>query len=65
MVPQEADYRGYKILLKSNGKNWIVSVCPKNPELPILRWNSFQAPLHSPEDAIAEARRRIDQLLSL
>ena len=65
MSEHENDYRGYKIEVEANGHGWVVKVAPKTPEPPILRWNSFRAPLGSEQDAFGEARRRIDRLLSL
>jgi hypothetical protein len=65
MPEHEIDYRGYKIEVKPNDQGWVVNVAPKTPELPILRWNSFRAPLGSQQDAVAEARRRVDRLLSI
>jgi hypothetical protein len=65
MSEHESDYRGYKIEVKPNGRAWVVSVVPQTPELPILRWNSFRAPLGSERDAIAEAQRRVDRLLTV
>jgi hypothetical protein len=64
MSEHETEHRGYKIEVKANGHAWVVNVAPKTPELPILRWNSFRAPLGSQEEAVAEARRRVDRLLS-
>jgi hypothetical protein len=58
-------YRGYEIELEPNGLEMIVTITTTRPELPILHRNRFYTPTPSEDVALAEARRRIDQLLAL
>jgi hypothetical protein len=55
-------YRGYTIEGEQRGRIWRVRVRPLRPELPILGSHSLLKP--SWPEAVAEARARIDWLLS-
>ena len=61
---READYRGYKIKMQRRDLCWIVSVSPTRPELPILERYSFPTFTQSAREAIAQAKRRVDRVLS-
>jgi hypothetical protein len=58
-------YRGYTIDLEQKGSAWFISVSPKTPDLPILRYYSTQAFLKCEAEAIAEAKSRIDRVLAV
>ena len=65
MEQHETQYRGYNIKAKHRGQDWFLSVTPSRPELPLLRRYSFRAKVISAEDAICQAKRRVDWLLDL
>ena len=63
MVTTEASpYRGYKIVLMRKWSHWCAEVYPTRADLPILPRSTLSAPMK--EDAVAEAKKTIDHLLS-
>jgi len=63
-VPEcNAEYREYKIKVEGGAGSWLVQVTPTRPDLPILskRGRHINAP--SGQEALAEARQWIDELL--
>jgi hypothetical protein len=60
---QSDHYRGYEIAVEPNGQGWRVWAHPRHPDLPITRHQSFHVDADSTEDALAEARQKIDSLL--
>jgi hypothetical protein len=59
----EIEYRGYKIKMERRGQNWLISVSPTRPELPILRHYSSNTGMRSEAAAVAEAQRFVDRVL--
>src|SRR5262249_620394 len=60
----QSTYRGYTIGLEQTGSVWFITVSPKTPDLPILRFYCTKAMLKSEADAIAEAKSRVDRVLA-
>ena len=56
-------YRGYKIEAEMADGKWRCIVTPSRPDLPIL-WR-FAFFYSAKAEAIADARRRVDELLAL
>ena len=56
-------YRGYDIVPRRQWSSWCVSVYATRPDLPILPRSTLRAVMARKEDALAEARKRIDQVL--
>jgi hypothetical protein len=57
-------YRGYQIEMAKTAGYWTVSIHPTRADLPILRQHSFR-PLAIPEmEALAQAKRWVDRVLS-
>jgi hypothetical protein len=61
---QTTEYRGYAIEVAHRDKNLLVSIHPTRCELPILRFRSFVTLPYHEGEALKEAKRRIDRLLS-
>jgi len=62
-VTAKDNYRGYDITVEPNGHGWRVWAHPKSPDLPITRHRSFHVDGDSTDDALAEARSKIDSLI--
>ena len=58
-------YRGYHIAVEPNGEGWRVWAHPQSPELPITRHVSIHVDAESSEEALDQAKQRIDSLLAL
>jgi hypothetical protein len=56
------DYRGYDLDVMREVSLWQVGIHPRKPELPIVRHCQVQS--HNQEEAVLEAKRRVDALLS-
>ena len=56
-------YRGYEIVVQANGHGWRVWAHPRTPDLPITRHCSFHVDADTTDQALVEARKRIDDLL--
>ena len=65
MPDRELRYKGYKIKLTPNGRGWRVRARPLSPDKPILSDHSFVVAGASEDDAIEQAKRRIDRLLTV
>jgi hypothetical protein len=65
MARREAHYRGYKIDGELKGRSWVLHVHPILPDLPILRFSSFQVVQSTWPKAVGEAVRRVEELLAL
>jgi hypothetical protein len=57
-------YRGYEIVPRREWSQWCVSVSPTRPDLPILSRFTLSILMPRKEEALAEARKRIDSVLS-
>jgi hypothetical protein len=57
-------YRGYQIETQREWSNWCVSVYPTRPDLPILPQSTLHTLMPRKDDAVTEARRSIDRILS-
>ena len=55
-------YRGYDLDVERHVSLWVIGVHPRRPELPILRRCQVQS--YNQEEAILEAQRRVDALLT-
>jgi hypothetical protein len=60
----DAHYRGYLITAERRDDDWHLDVHPTRAEFPIMCQHSFTVPLPTMQDALAEAKRRIDRLLA-
>ena len=58
------DYRGYRIETRREWSNWCVRVYPLQPDLPILARSTLHTLSPPKHDAVEEAKRHIDRLLS-
>jgi len=54
-------YRGYDLDVERHVSLWLVGIHPRRPELPILRRCQVQS--HNQEEAVLEAKRRVDARL--
>jgi hypothetical protein len=57
-------YRGYDILPRRQWSQWCVSVYPTRSDLPILSRSTLRSLTPRKEDALADARKRIDRILT-
>jgi hypothetical protein len=60
---RQARYRGYDILMQRRDLCWMVTMKPSRPELPVFQRHSFQTATQSEREALAQASRRVDQVL--
>ena len=58
-------YRGYDIVPRREWSQWCVSVYPTRSDLPILSRSTLRTLASRKEEALADARNRIDQVLSI
>ena len=61
---REAHYRGYDILMRRLDLCWKVTIKPSHPELPVFQRQSLQTATQSEREALAIAKRRVDQELA-
>lgn len=61
---RQARYRGYDIKMERRDLCWMVMMKPSRPELPMFQWYSFQTATQSEREALAQARRRVDNALA-
>jgi hypothetical protein len=54
-------YRGYDLEVARKPAFWEVGIFPKHPDLPVLR--RCQVYSHGPDEAVLEAKRRVDSVL--
>jgi hypothetical protein len=57
-------YRGYDIVPRRQWSQWCVSVYPTRSDLPILSQSTLRSLSSRKEDALADARKRIDGILT-
>jgi hypothetical protein len=57
-------YRGYDIVPRREWSQWCVSVYPTRADLPILSRSTLRSLAPRKEEAVKEARKRIDLALS-
>jgi hypothetical protein len=57
-------YRGYQIQTRREWSNWCVSVHPMRPDLPILPQSTLRTLTPRKDEAVTEAKQRIDRILS-
>jgi hypothetical protein len=57
-------YRGYDIVPRREWSQWCVSVYPTRADLPILSRSTLRSLAPRKEEAVKEARKRIDSALS-
>jgi hypothetical protein len=57
-------YRGYDIVPRRQWSQWCVSVYPTRSDLPILSRSTLRSLTPRKEEAVREARKRIDRALS-
>ena len=57
-------YRGYDIVPRREWSQWCVSVYPTRADLPILSRSTLSSLAPRKEEAVKEARKRIDRVLS-
>jgi hypothetical protein len=61
---ETCQYRGYDIVPRRQWSQWCVSVYPTRADLPILSRSTLRTLTPRKEEALAEARKRIDRILS-
>jgi hypothetical protein len=61
---QATRYRGYIVDLERKNGFLLVSVSPATPDLPILGRCIFEAVTQSEVEAMMDAKRRVDRVLS-
>ena len=64
MSPRDPQYRGYRITAERKSHYWRLSVHPTQADVPIMSQHTFTVPDATLPSAVAEAKRRIDRLLS-
>lgn len=65
MLPPETHYRGYQITAERKDHCWRLRVHPTQADVPIMFQHTFTVPNPTLQSAVAEAKRRIDKLLTL
>jgi hypothetical protein len=63
-ITEACRYRGYDIVPRRQWSQWCVSVYPTRADLPILSRSTLRSLTPRKEEALAEARKRIDRVLS-
>lgn len=61
---QISQYRGYDIVPTRQWSSWCAGIYPTRADLPILPRSTLSALVPRKADAIAEAKRTIDRILS-
>jgi hypothetical protein len=57
-------YRGYQIEPRREWSNWCVSIHPTRSNLPILSQSTLQSLTPQKDEALVDAKQRIDHILS-
>jgi hypothetical protein len=57
-------YRGYDILPRCQWSQWCVSIYPTRSDLPILSLSTLTSLTPRKKDALEDARKRIDRVLT-
>jgi len=63
-TPENSHYRGYDIIPTRQWESWCVGVHPTRDDLPLLPRSTLSILASRRAEAIAEAKRAIDDLLS-
>lgn len=63
MPSDRSQYRGYEIQLRREWSSWCASVNPTRSDLPILAQSPLRTLSLNKEDALAAAKRDIDEAL--
>ena len=61
---RQARYRGYDILMERRDLCWMVTMKPNQPALPEFQQYSVQTATQSEREALAQAKRSVDQALA-
>ena len=64
-MPQakEIKYRGYSVRISGQESSWHFAATPDNPDLRLLRQSEFTAAALTEDQALQDAKQRIDRLL--
>jgi hypothetical protein len=57
-------YRGYQIEPRREWSNWCVSIYPTRSDLPILSQSTLESLTPQKDEALTDAKKRIDHILS-
>ena len=57
-------YRGYEIVPQRQWSSWCAGIYPIRPDLPLLPRSTLETLAGRKEEAVAEAKQAIDQLLA-
>jgi hypothetical protein len=57
-------YRGYQIVPRRQWESWCASIYATRPDLPLLKQSTLRTLAPRKEDALPQAKRDIDRLLS-
>jgi len=63
MPSDRSQYRGYEIWLRHEWSNWCASVHPTRADLPMLTQSPLLTLSLNPDEALAAAKRNIDEAL--
>ena len=63
MPSDRSQYRGYEIQLRQDWSNWCASVHPTRADLPILAQSPLLTLSLNQDEALAAAKRNIDEAL--
>jgi hypothetical protein len=64
MITEIRKYRGYEIVPQRQWFQWCVSVYATRADLPLLSSSTLRTLAPRKEEAVAEAKQRIDRILS-
>jgi len=64
MMCHQSTYRGYIIGVECQGRIWFTTASPKTPDLPIMDCFTSKATAKSETEALAEAKSRVDRVLT-
>ena len=64
MTTETYQYRGYDIVPMWQWSSWCTGIYGSRPELPIVSRSTLSTMAPQKEEAVAEAKHRIDQLLA-
>jgi hypothetical protein len=62
--PERHHYRGYEIAPQWQWSSWCVGIYPTRADLPLLPRSTLETLAGRKEEAVAEAKQAIDQLLA-
>jgi hypothetical protein len=64
MLCHQSTYRGYIIGVECQGRIWFTTASAKTPDLPIMDCFTSKATAKSETEALAEAKSRVDRVLT-